>query len=151
MTDYEKTFEVRWADLDMNRHMRDTAYAEYAIDVRITFLKEKGFGLAEFGRRGFGPVILHEETTYSREIGAGDHFSVDFRVAGLAPDGSRWRMEHRFVRGDGKRSAVLRLDGLWLDLETRRPIPPPPELLHALQGLPRTPDFEELAPVRREP
>jgi acyl-CoA thioester hydrolase len=151
MSDYSRTFEIRWSDLDMNRHMRNTAYSEYAVDVRVSFLQERGFGLPEFARRGFGPVIVHEEATYSREIGAADRFSVDFRVAGLAPDGSRWRVEHRFVRGDGKRSAVLRLDGVWLDLKTRRPIPPPPELHDALRGLAHTPDFEELEPVRRDP
>jgi acyl-CoA thioester hydrolase len=151
MNEYSKSFAVRWSDLDVNGHMRNTAYAEYGIDVRVSFLQDNGFGVEEFGRRGLGPVILHEEATYFREIVPGDRFSVDVQVAGLASDGSRWRMEHRFVRGDGKRSAVLRLDGVWLDLKTRRPVPPPPELFHALQGLAHTPDFEELAPVRREP
>jgi acyl-CoA thioesterase FadM len=74
-------------------------------------------------------VILREEARYFREIGAGQTFDVDFRLAGLAPDGSRWRVEHEVRRGDdGERSALLSLEGLWLDLATR--------------------DFEELKPTR---
>ena len=149
MSGYTKRFEVRWADLDVNRHVRNTAYSEYATHVRVSFLQEQGFGFEEFGKRGFGPVILREEARYYRELGAGDSFEVDFRVAGLSPDGSRWLVEHQVHRADGKRAAVLRLEGLWLDLATRRPMPPPTELLEALREVQRTDDFEDLAPALR--
>jgi acyl-CoA thioester hydrolase len=149
MARYAKRFEVRWADLDMNRHMRNTAYSEYCIDVRVAFLQEHGFGFAEFGKRGFGPVILREEARYLREIGAGETFEVDYRLSGLAPDGSRWRVEHEVRKGDGQRSALLSLEGVWLDLATRRPIPPPADLLDAFLQLERARDFEELKPIRR--
>jgi acyl-CoA thioester hydrolase len=150
MTAFVKRFEVRWSDLDMNRHMRNTAYSEYCIDVRISFLREQGFPVVEFGRRQIGPVIVREETRYMREIGAGETFEIDFRLAGFAPDGSRWRVQHEVRRGDGKRSALVRIDGVWLDLARRRPVPPPPELYEAFRTLERTDDFEELTPVRRE-
>jgi acyl-CoA thioester hydrolase len=146
--DFTRRFQVRWADLDMNRHMRNTAYSEYAIDVRIAFLEAHGFPMAEFARRGLGPVIQREEATYSREIRPGDSFGIDYRVAGLAPDGSRWRVEHRVVRGDGKIAAVIRVEGVWLDLAARRPVPPPPELLEALRQVARTPDHQQLEPIR---
>jgi acyl-CoA thioester hydrolase len=148
MARYVKRFEVRWADLDMNRHMRNTSYSEYCIDVRVSFLQESGFGFAEFGKRGFGPVILREEARYFREIRAGDSFEVDYRLSGLAPDGSRWRVEHEVRRGDGERSAVLSLEGVWLDLATRRAIAPPADLLDAFRQLDRAPGFEELRPLR---
>jgi acyl-CoA thioester hydrolase len=149
MAAFVKRFEVRWSDLDVNRHMRNTAYSQYCIDVRISFLKEHGFPVGEFGRRQIGPVIVREETRYEREIGAGETFQIDFRLAGFAPDGSRWRVQHEVRRGDGKRSAVVRIDGVWLDLARRRPVPPPPELYEAFRTLERTEDFEELKPVRR--
>jgi acyl-CoA thioester hydrolase len=149
MDAYVKRFEARWSDLDVNRHMRNTAYVEYAIDVRLGLLRDRGFGLGELARRGFGPVIAYEDARYSREIGPDETFEVDFRVAGLAPDGSRWRIEHVFTRGDGKKAAVLRVEGVWLDLRTRRPIPPPPELDAALREAPRADEYEELAPAGR--
>jgi acyl-CoA thioester hydrolase len=149
MARYVKRFDIRWSDLDMNGHMRNTAYSEYCIDVRVAFLQEHGFGFAEFGRRGFGPVILREEARYFREIGAGETFEVDYRLSGLAPDGSRWRVEHEMRKGDGQRSALLSLEGVWLDLATRRPIPPPADLLDAFLQLERSRGFEELKPIRR--
>jgi len=149
MDPFVRRFEVRWADLDMNRHMRNTAYSEYGTDVRLCFLGAHGFAFEEFEKRGLGPVVAHEEATYKREIGPGDAFEVDMRVAGLASDGSRWRVEHRIVRGDGKTAAILRLDGVWLDFASRRPVPPPPELRTALERAARTEDFEELPPVRQ--
>lgn len=148
MEDFTRRFQARWADLDMNRHMRNTAYSEYAIDVRIAFLEAHGFALAEFAKRGLGPVIQREEAKYSREIGPGDSFEIDYRVAGLAPDGSRWRVEHRVVRGDGKTAAVIRVEGVWIDLAARRPVPPPPELREAMRHVARTSDYEHLEPVR---
>lgn len=148
MARYVKRFEVRWTDLDINRHMRNTSYSEYCVDVRVSFLQEHGFGFAEFGKRGFGPVILREEARYFREIGAGETFEVDYRLAGLAPDGSRWRVEHEVRRGDGERSALLSLEGVWLDLATRRPIPPPSDLLDAFRHVERTRNFEEMKPIR---
>jgi acyl-CoA thioester hydrolase len=149
MACYVKRFDIRWSDLDMNGHMRNTSYSEYCIDVRVSFLQEHGFGFAEFGKRGFGPVIVREEARYFREIGAGETFEVDYRLGGLAPDGSRWRVEHEVRKDDGQRSALLRLDGVWLDLATRRPIPPPADLLDAFLQLERARDFEELKPIRR--
>jgi acyl-CoA thioester hydrolase len=143
MGTYSKSFEVRWADLDVNRHLRNTAYSEYATHVRVSFLEEHGFGFQEFGRLGFGPVILREEARYFREIGPGDTFEVDFRVAGLSSDGARWKVQHEVRRGDGSRAAVLRLEGLWLNLETRRPMPPPAELLEAFRRVERTRDFDD--------
>jgi acyl-CoA thioester hydrolase len=147
VTAFSRRFEVRWSDLDMNAHMRSTAYADYAIDVRNAFLSGHGFGFEEYARRGFGPVLLHEEARYFREVRPGDSIEVDLRAAGLAPDGTRWKVEHQVRRSDGKRAAVLRIEGVWLDLGTRRPVPPPAELLDALRQLDRTDDFEEMEPV----
>jgi acyl-CoA thioester hydrolase len=148
MAIYRKRFEPRWSDIDMNRHMRNTAYTEYAIDLRVSFLREHGFPIDELGRSGLGPVLVREEIRYLREIRTGEAFEVDFRVAGLSHDGSRWRIEHRFERGDGTRAALLRIEGVWLDLATRRPAPPPPGLLEAFRRADRTDDFEELVTRR---
>lgn len=34
-----KEFEVKWADLDPNRHMRHSAYNDYAAHMRVKFLE----------------------------------------------------------------------------------------------------------------
>lgn len=39
---YRLSFIPRWADLDPNRHLRHTAYADYATPVRFSYLTENG-------------------------------------------------------------------------------------------------------------
>jgi acyl-CoA thioesterase FadM len=39
-TAFECRFEVRWADLDGNRHVRNTAFSEYATHTRFRLLAD---------------------------------------------------------------------------------------------------------------
>ena len=144
MDRYEKTFTVRWADCDANGHMRNTAYSEYAIEVRMDYLTEQGFGFDKFLETKIGPVLLREEIDYLRELRMGERVAVDFVALGLSPDGARFRMRHEFVRADGKPCGRITLDGGWMDLRTRRLAPPPEALQAVLRAAPRAETWEEL-------
>lgn len=144
MHEYKKSFEVRWADLDPNRHLRNTAYNDYATHVRFRYLEERGFGAAEFAAHDIGPVIFREEVRYYREITMNETITVDYKVAGLTPDARRFRLTHDILRGDGVLAARLVAEGAWLDLTKRKVVTPPPQLAELLRALPRTADFEEL-------
>lgn len=134
---YRKSFVPRWADLDPNRHLRHTAYADYATHVRFSYLSENGFPAERFGQLGIGPVIFREETRYLKEIGARDSFTIDFTVVELRADGAQFVLRHDVWRGDGVRAAVLTLEGGWLNLESRSLVDPPVELIELLDRLPR--------------
>ena len=141
---FSKRFEVRWADLDANRHLRNTAYLDYATHVRFAFLAENGFSPSRFGELRFGPVILREEMTFRREVGPNEVLTVDYRLAALSQDRRRFRLRHRVFRGDGVEAARIETDGGWMDLETRKLRPPPGELQRTLDRLARTGDFATL-------
>ncbi len=141
---FEQQFTVRWSDLDANRHLKNTAFSEYAVDTRFQMLEARGYPQAKFEALRFGPVIFREEIRYRREVRGGQTVSVNVLAAGLAPDGSQWRVKHEIKGQDGRQAALLTIDGAWIDLETRKLVAPPPELIAVLDGLPRTPDFEEL-------
>jgi len=145
---FEKTFEIRWSDLDPNRHLRHSAYADFATHVRIRYLAENGFPLSRLQELAFGPVITLEEIRYLREVDAEERVAVDFRVAGLAPRAAAYALRHDVRRSDGILAATLRIEGGWLDLATRRLRDPPVELAALLEGLERTEDFSELPPRR---
>jgi acyl-CoA thioester hydrolase len=145
---YNKIFIVRWADCDVNGHMRNTSYSEYAIDTRMSYLADHGFPYARFEELGLGPVILREEIDYLRELRLGETVEVDFTQAGLAPDGSRFRLAHEFWRPGGKKVARIVLTGGWLDLRARRLVPPPDALLRAISSVPRAEGFEELPALK---
>ncbi len=135
---------VGWADVDLNGHMRNSAFLEKSVDVRMRFFVARGFDVGEFSRRGFGPVVKSEEIRYFRELGLLAPLTGTLALAGLAPDGSRFQMRNEFVRGDGELAARIDTLGGWLDIRSRRLIEPPPELLAALDSLGRTDDFQVL-------
>lgn len=141
---FSKRFEVRWADLDANRHLRNTAYLDFATHVRFAFLAENGFPPSRFGELHFGPVILREEMTFLREVGPNDELTVDYRLAAVSADRRRFRLRHRVFRRDGVEAARIETDGGWMDLATRKLRPPPDELQKALDRLVRTGDFGSL-------
>ncbi len=148
MDRYAKTFTVRWADCDANGHMRNTAYSEYAIEVRMGFLSEHGFGFDAFQHANVGPVLLREEIDYLREVRLGETVSVDFTLLGLSPDAARWKLGHAFTKPNGKSSARIVVWGGCLDLERRRLVVPPPALAAAFRAVPPGDSFEELEPLR---
>ena len=142
-------FEVRWADLDGNGHVRNTAFSEYATHTRFRLLAAHGFGAGRLQAERFGPVMMREETRYRRELRLGDTVAVTVRCAGLSADASHWRVRQEVRRGDGKEAAVLTITGGWIHLDSRRLMVPPPELAAVLLALPRTTDFEELPTLIR--
>jgi acyl-CoA thioester hydrolase len=148
MDRYAKSFTVRWADCDVNGHMRNTAYSEYAIDVRIGYLTEHGFGFDRMTEMGFGPVILREETDFLREVRLGEIVEVDVTILGLSPECGRFRFAHDFTKASGKPSARIVLAGGWLDLRARKLVAPPDPLAVLLRNMPKGEGYAELPALR---
>jgi acyl-CoA thioester hydrolase len=133
-----------WGDMDANAHMANVAYMNKCVDSRMSFFTQNGFPATEFARRRIGPVVRRDEIDYYREVALLEPITVTLALGGCAPDGSRFRLVNEVVRADGKVAARVRTEGGWLDLEARKLIAPPPEILTALQRLSRSDDFEEL-------
>ena len=147
---FTRSFVVRWADVDANGHLRNTAYSEYANDTRIGLLSSFGFTWARFQSLRFGPVLFREEVEYRREAALGDAVTVDALSAGCAPDASRWSIRHRLWMADGAEMAQVTVVGSWLDLEHRRLVAPPRDLADALLGMAHGQPFADLPAIRRK-
>jgi acyl-CoA thioester hydrolase len=133
-----------WADMDANAHMGNSAYLSKCVDSRMSFFKLNGFPVTEFAKRRIGPVVRRDELEYFREIALMEPITVTLALAGMAPDGSRFRLVNEILSEDGKRAARITSEGGWLDLAARKLIAPPADLLAALAAMPRTEEFEEL-------
>lgn len=144
---FEKTFHVGWANIDFNGHLGNTSFMDLAVDVRMFFFSENGFSAQEFQRQRFGPVILKDEIEYYKEMFLLDKIRITFQTAGLSEDASRFILRNEFFREDGKKSAKLTTSGGWLDLDKRKLIVPPKELVDAMRSLERTEDFEVLPSI----
>jgi acyl-CoA thioester hydrolase len=146
---FQARLEVRWDDVDGNRHVRNTAFSDFATHARFRLLAAHGFTQARLEELRFGPVMLREEIRYRREVMWGDELVVTVACAGLSDDGSHWLVHQDVVRADGKAAAELTLEGGWLDLDSRRLIVPPDALAAVIQSLPHTPDYQTLPSLIR--
>jgi acyl-CoA thioester hydrolase len=144
MQEYIKTFQVIWADLDPNNHMRHTAYNDYAAQVRLSFFLDNGFSVQHMSRLQIGPILFKEETTFLREVGMNEIITVNCLNAGMRKDGSRWKIVHEIYKADHVKAAIIKVEGAWMDLKMRKLAIPPEELLHVVEKMPKTQDFEIL-------
>lgn len=141
---FEKTFHVGWADVDLNGHLRNTAYIDLAVDVRIFYFEANGFPVSEFNRQRFGPVMMRDEIDYRREVRLMEMIRVNLLLDGVSQDVSRFRLRQDIFRSDGSLAAKLISTGGWLSFDSRKLIVPPPQVAEMWSNLTRTEDFEEL-------
>lgn len=144
MSDYSKTYEVIWADIDANRHLRHSAYNDYAAQTRVSLFADYGLSLDHIANFGLGPVLFREETTFLKEVNLSDKLTVTCALQAMRRDGSRWTYRHVMYRGDGVKAAVIIVDGAWLDLESRKLGTPTKEMIEIINTFPRTEDFRWL-------
>jgi len=141
---FTKRITMGWGDMDFNAHTRNTAYLDKSADVRLMFFAENGFTIEAFTRLRIGPVVMRDEVEYYRETNLLDELDGALSLAGLAEDGSRYRLRNEFARPDGTLCARVTSTGGWLNLAERRLTAPPAALLDALRTLPRADGFEVL-------
>lgn len=147
MPPFSRRFHVGWGDLDGNAHMANTAFLDHAADVRMAFFDAHGFGMPRFAQERLGPVIVRDELDYHKELRLLDEYTVDVEAAGLSPDGVRFRLHNTFRTGDTMIARVTS-EGLWFDLDKRRPRSPPTDLVAAMRGMSKSTDFAELVSRR---
>lgn len=144
---FERTLTVGWAQTDFNGHMRNSAYLDMCSDIRFMFFLAHEFPASRFSEAKFGPVIQSDRLEYFREARLLDEMRVTLRLAGLAGDGSRFRLQNDFYRPDGRLSATVVSAGGWLSFATRRLIVPPDEIRESLATMDRVAEFETLKPI----
>ena len=141
---FEQRFRVGWSDLDGNAHMGNASYLGYASDTRMHYFTEHGFTMARFASEKFGPVVVRDELTYRRELRLMDEFVVDFELVGLSEDGPRFRVTNTFWTALGDLAASVTSEGVWFDLEHRRPRTPPSDLDTLMRALKRAKDYAKI-------
>ncbi len=140
--DYSKTFEVIWADMDPNRHMRHSVYNDYAAQTRIAMFQDFGLPINKIAEMHLGPILFREETKFLKEIGLSEQITVTCKLTTMRRDGSRWTFLHEIFKQNGDKAAQIIVDGAWLDLEKRKLASPPKKLLEVVKNFPRTESFE---------
>ena len=102
-----------------------------------------------FTRASPEPEVLEETESEFVAVGLFDLLEalrVTLELAGMAENGSRFRLANDFYKADGTLCGRLRSEIGWLDLQARRLIVPPDDVQAALARLTRTADFAVLPP-----
>ena len=141
---YTKQFEIRWSDIDANRHLANSAYLNFMSHTRMAFLMENGFTLLKMGEYNIGPVIFHEHIHYFKEAFQGQPITVSLEVSGLSENAAFFRFEHNFYNHKGENLAYCEILGAWMDLKARKITQMPDELKKLVESFPKASNFKIL-------
>lgn len=139
-----KEFEIRWSDLDANRHLANSAYINYMSHTRISFLTGIGFGHKQFVHYGIGPVVFHEHMYYFKEVFPGKPIKVSLELKGLSENGMFFEFHHNFYDAKGKHVAHCEMMGGWIDMEKRSLTALPEEILDIFNAQEKPSDYKVL-------
>ena len=136
--------QVRWSDIDQNRHLRHSAYYDYGATVRIACFSQHGLTNLRFEELRIGPILFREEAIFKREIKFEDRVIVDLAVTKATPDFSRWSVRHHLYKEDGTVAAIINLDGAWMDILARKLAVPDLFIQSVFDDFPKSSDFESI-------
>ncbi|MEM0517386.1 MULTISPECIES: acyl-CoA thioesterase [Aequorivita] len=141
---YTKQFEIRWSDIDANRHLRNSAYIDYMSHTRMSFLLECGMNQKGLASHNLGPVAFYEHMYYFREFFPGKPVFVSLQLKGLSDDGMYFEFLHNFYDENGKNCARCEMMGGWIDLMDRKLVGLPKVFFDQFSALEKTDDFRIL-------
>ncbi|QAA83251.1 thioesterase [Aequorivita sp. H23M31] len=139
---YTKQFEIRWSDVDANRHLRNSAYIDYMSHTRMSFLMENGLDQKHLVDFNLGPVAFSEKMYYFREVFPGKPVRVSLQLKGISEDGMYFAFLHNFYDYKGRNFARCIMMGGWIDLESRKLTGLPQELLDKFNVFDKADDFK---------
>ncbi|CAN5515074.1 hypothetical protein BH10BAC2_BH10BAC2_41660 [soil metagenome] len=142
MRNYFKQVEVRWSDMDPNFHLRHSVYYDWGAYLRLSFLTEHGLTPLLMQQLHMGPILFREECVFKREIAFGDVVTINVALSKSRRDISRWSMVHEVWKNNDTLSAVITVDGAWLDTKIRKLAIPPANIQSVFESVPKTTNFE---------
>jgi acyl-CoA thioesterase FadM/uncharacterized protein YndB with AHSA1/START domain len=140
---FVREFEVRWADVDPNMHLRASVYTDLADATRVAYFNEHEYPFTKLLEERVGPVLFSVESEFYREVLLGETIRVNLVVEAERSRRRKWTLRHEFWNVRGKKVAHLRVHGAWLDLDARRVTEPPERLRAVIDTIPRDPDGEQ--------
>ncbi|AEY92544.1 MULTISPECIES: acyl-CoA thioesterase [Streptomyces] len=121
---------VRGYETDVQGHLNQAVYLNYAEHARWSLLQAAGISQARLVGRGVGPVALETTIRYRRELLAGDE--VDVTCAFEWGEGKTFRIRQEIVKADGTLAAEVVAVGGLMDLAARKLLADPREVFGEL-------------------
>ncbi len=125
---YTDSWRVRQYEVDVNGHVNNAVYLNYAEEMAVRHAEASGFGAAWAARHGGAWVIRHHEVTYHAPARAGDRLELKVTVELIR--GSRGQRRTTVKRDtDGRLLAEIFTEWAWVRATDGRPAPVPRELV----------------------
>ncbi len=144
MEKYIKEIQLRWSDLDPNFHLRHSVYYDWGAFCRIEFLKEFDLTAQIIQQLNFGPILFREECVFKKEIRDGDSITIDLSLLKAKRDYSRWSIRHNIFKNGDTISAILTVEGAWINTLERKLALPPPQAEKVFSQMPVDENFQWL-------
>lgn len=126
--------EVRGYEIDINGHLNQAVYLQYAEHARWSFLRHAGLDDKALLDRGVGPVVLETNIRYLRELRAGE--VVDVSCAFAFDEGKVFRVHQTITKADGTVAAEITAVSGVMDLTERKLVRNPGQLFKELATTP---------------
>ena len=139
-----KEFEIRWSDIDANRHLANSAYINFMSHTRMAYLGLLGFNHKSMAANNIGPVVFYEHVYYFKEAFPGRPVKVSLEFVGMSEDGMFFEFRHNFYDHKGKNFARCEMMGAWIDLKERKLTGLPKEFMEAFEAMEKSEDFKIL-------
>jgi len=142
MEDFKMPIQIRWSDLDPNFHLRHSVYYDYGALCRVHFLNAHSLDAAAMQRLQIGPILFREEALFKREIRSEDKIYMTLKLLKAKKDFSRWSIQHQLIKNEDILSAIITVDGAWMNIIQRKLSSPPEEVFAAFDCMPKGEKFE---------
>ena len=146
---YSEVIQVRWADIDANRHLRHSVYYDYGATMRMHILSKAGLTTKKLEEFMIGPILFREEAIFRREILFDDKITLTVELVKTTEDYGRWSLRHQFLKEDNTLAATLNIDGAWIDLSKRKLAVPNEFIRNIFAAFPKSHDFEMLIATKK--
>ncbi len=141
---YTKKFEVRWSDMDANRHLANSSYINFMSHTRMSLFLDSGLTHKMMVEHQLGPVVFHEHIYYFKEVLPGTPVTVTVEFKGMSANGTLFEFHHNFYDCEGRNLAHSEMMGGWINSETRRLTNLHEEPLAVFNGMEKAADFRVL-------
>ncbi len=118
-------FRVQSYDVDFVGYVHNIVYFRWLEDLRTAMLQAH-YPLERCLNEGFSPILTSSSIKYVKPLRLFDTFTGHVWVTGL--DGVRWGVQHELL-SNGKTLATASQTGIFINLQSHRPVAVPAELL----------------------
>lgn len=141
MKEFHITLDIRWSDVDQNRHVRHSAYYDYGAHARVQFLESVGFNARKLGQLNIGPILFKEQCNFIKELNPSGRITINVLKGAIQEGSPKWILYHEIFNEKGEKAAHIKAEGAWMDLNERKVTLPPHELFEHFNALKAGEDF----------